>query len=91
MTITEETNNTASRNDVDDAIDAEGGSSGPEEGAENEEETTNNHEVMRATSSENFVPASAVEPAPSSLRCRFLPHGVYAVMPALFSIMAWFA
>lgn len=58
----------------------------------NEDETSNNEVRTAATSSENFTdPTSTVEPAPSSLKCRFLPHGVYAVIPSLLSMLAWFA
>eukprot|EP00579_Thalassiosira_antarctica_P001620 CAMPEP_0201868492 /NCGR_PEP_ID=MMETSP0902-20130614/2350_1 /ASSEMBLY_ACC=CAM_ASM_000551 /TAXON_ID=420261 /ORGANISM="Thalassiosira antarctica, Strain CCMP982" /LENGTH=296 /DNA_ID=CAMNT_0048393839 /DNA_START=46 /DNA_END=936 /DNA_ORIENTATION=- len=64
----------------------------PEFVSENNEEPTNNEVRTAATSSENFtIPASAVEPAPTSVNCRCFPHGVYAIIPALFSTMAWFA
>eukprot|EP00581_Thalassiosira_minuscula_P016065 CAMPEP_0183726102 /NCGR_PEP_ID=MMETSP0737-20130205/22367_1 /TAXON_ID=385413 /ORGANISM="Thalassiosira miniscula, Strain CCMP1093" /LENGTH=300 /DNA_ID=CAMNT_0025957327 /DNA_START=156 /DNA_END=1058 /DNA_ORIENTATION=+ len=57
-----------------------------------DEEPTNNEIRTAATSGENFtIPASAVEPAPSSLKCRLCPHGVQAVITAMFSTMAWFA
>ncbi|KAL7542303.1 hypothetical protein ACHAXR_011663 [Thalassiosira sp. AJA248-18] len=65
----------------------------PEVVSENDEPTSNNNEVRTAaTSSENFtIPASAVEPAPTGLKCLLCPHGVYAVLPALMATMAWFA
>lgn len=70
---------------------------------ENEEPTNtnnnNNDEVgtlaagaAAAASSENYtVPASAVEPAPTGVKCRLCPHGVYAAFPAIFGTLAWLA
>ena len=41
-------------------------------------------------SNETFhIPASDVERRPDTIKCRFLPHGIYAVVPALFSTFAW--
>ena len=64
--------------------------------AEDEVQTNDNdmHAPTRTThtSGENFtVPAAAVGQSPSGIRCRFLPHGFYAVIPALFSTFAWFS
>lgn len=35
------------------------------------------------------IPAASVERRPGTVKCLFLPHGLYAVMPALFSTFAW--
>ncbi|KAL7472148.1 hypothetical protein ACHAXS_012498 [Conticribra weissflogii] len=35
------------------------------------------------------IPAASVERRPGTVKCLFLPHGFYAVIPALFSTFAW--
>ena len=60
---------------------------------ENEEPITYNDEIRTAatTGGEHFIPASAVEPAPTGVKCQLCPLGVYTVFPALFASMAWLA
>ena len=50
-------------------------------------------DFQQATTSETVavavVPASAVEPAPATLKCRAFPHGVYSVIISFWSGFAW--
>lgn len=84
-------NGAATSPSYDDGVNVTEDTPTPEDEHHNEELT--NYEVQTAAaSSENFtVPASAVERAPNSLKCRCMPHGVYVFVPALLSMFAWFA
>ncbi|KAL7545380.1 hypothetical protein ACHAWF_008729, partial [Thalassiosira exigua] len=75
---------------------AEGGSVAP---AEREAPPRDAHDARTAAAApsgsgnfvpNNFVPASAVEPAPANLSCRFCPHGAFAAVPLLLATFAWF-
>ena len=52
-------------------------------------------DLQQATTSEPasvavaVVPASAVEPAPATLKCRAFPHGIYSVVISFWSGFAW--
>lgn len=88
---TEGSNGTVPNPNHDDGVNA-AEDTAPSEDEHHNQEPTNYEVQTSAASSENFiVPASAVERAPNSLKCRCMPHGVYVIVPALLSMFAWFA
>ena len=95
MTIDNNANlnaNAAIQNDGEIATETGGEAPSLDVDSGSEEPMSNDEVRTAATSSENFtIPASAVVPAPASVKCECFPHGTYAILPALFATVAWFA